>query len=370
MSLDSPDLWSRLSIDDLARSVFEILHREGFHEILRWETGDAQRAESGRVIAGRRTEFFDQARLHDWVVQCWPAEDSVEELGKTLSVLHEKLLHDHPAEGSRFRLAVATGLDLGEDGRKALEAEAGCNLVFWDRPVLQRLYDRHQDLRLRIFGVAPTPQLYFQHLSDRERRFINFETLLAEPVIAQSFETASRIAVDQSTLLTIAHLLVALLRLDEKHSRLFITELGLIPSDIASYLEELLAKGGNRVDFKMTGLRPSQSFRSVLDTAVIVMKVLDEERITERVLLLAILIHPESDSVAALHQLCGQEKDAVLDSFLNSQFAKMESKLLMRIFGPNLKTLGTEGVRALWDEFAPEEDSVARTRIMVLPGSH
>ena len=60
-------------------------------------------------------------------------------------------------------------------------------------------------------------------------------------------------------------------------------------------------------------------------------------------LLLAILIHPESDSVAALHQLCGQEKDAVLDSFLNSQFAKMESKPLFSAEGrlnPAITILG------------------------------
>ncbi len=364
--------WDSLGEDVLTEAVDWILHREGFFDV-EWVSG------SGAPIAEcRRTHVSPGIAIQNWTVCCLFGEARISRDGASLS---QEALHDEIVE----HLAAAAVQDKTVDGvilvsagiftqkaRKALAKDLlkdpkKTELAIWGFEDLEMLLERHQDLRLRLLDIQPSTWFYFRHLSERERQFVDLDKLLELAMVRDCFEVACRVAVDASTLVTIAHLLVALLQRDQDHTRQFIEDLGLEPDEIASYLEQLLGKQTNRVDIKRIGLRLSTSFRRALDTAVIVMKVLDKEQLTQRLLLLAVLSHPKSDSIDALCGLCGKSQEYLVKQFVETMFDDMERKVLAMIFGESLESLGSQAMSLLWEDFDTDESGIAQTGFRSIP---
>lgn len=344
--------WAKLSPENFELLISWMLHREGFFNIS-WR-GDTA-GQGNRVMICQRTRFSGaEVTVVTYVVQCRQHEKN-----PTKAQLKEELLANAGYQPDRLILVTPSAVSAAN--KKALgelQPGPGTEVVVWDRSDLVRLLENHQDLRLRLFQVAPSPYFFVRHLTDRERQFVDFGRLFKRPTINKFFEEACRIAINKSTRVTIAHLLVALIRLDEEFTQSLLKSQDLDPTEIAGYLETLVTRGQNRIDLKLTGLSLSSSFRSVLDTAIIITQLFDNQILTERSLLLAILMHPTSVSVNALNQLCAREEgeQVILNTLLETHYSSQEREMLLGAFGEGLEALGTEQVEALWDKFEASED--------------
>ncbi len=363
MSTSSSEAWSKLSLDDLEDLISWILHREGFFDLRSWDEATEL---DGSVILGWRTNLLDgEVKRRQCVILSREYGKRVsrkalqEDIGSVRSLSPEITIVATPSV-----VSAATKKWAGE-----LQGSIGSQVVIWDRDDLAFLLDHHQDLRLRLFDVPPTHDFFIKHLTDRERQFVDIGRLFSSDTIQESLVEGCRIAIRQSTLVTLAHLLIGLMRFDKGHTRRLFAEQELDPFDIAQYLESLVGRSQNKIDLKTVGLKLSSSFRSVLDTAIIITKLFDLVELQERVLLLAILMHPTSVSVNALNQLCAGEEPVILNALVESHLSTKEVELLLAAFGPDLKALGTQGVKSLWNQFDnidKFDDSVYETRVIPL----
>lgn len=355
-ALNTAAPWAKLSAEDFELLISWMLHREGFFNIS-WR-GDTA-GQGNRVMICNRTHFSGaDLEVMSYVIQCRQHDKN-----PTKAELQEQALANagyHPD-----RLVLVTPSSVTKATRKSMQkAKPGADteLVIWDRSDLVHLLENHQDLRLRLFDVAPSPYFFVRHLTDRERQFVDFGRLFQRKPINRFFEESCRIAINKSTRVTIAHLLVALIRLDTEFTQTLLKSQDLDPTEIAGYLETLVTRGQNRIDLKLTGLSLSSSFRSVLDTAIIITQLFDNQILTERSLLLAILMHPTSVSVNALNQLCAREEgeQVILNALLETYYSAQEREMLLGAFGEGLEALGTEQVEALWDRFEASDDTGRR----------
>lgn len=363
MPLSSSTAWSKLSLEDFEDFVNWILHREGFFDITVWEEA---LEDDGTVLTCWRTRLLDGEVTRQRCVVL------SRQYGKRISrkALKEDIDSVQSLSPDFTILATPSSVSAAtKTWANELQEEIGSHVVIWDRKDLSFFLDHHQDLRLRLFDVPPSHGFFIKHLTDRERQFIDLDTLFRRQAIQESLVEASRIAIRQSTLVTLAHVLIGLMRLDKEQTHKLFQQQELDPFDIAQYLESLVGRSQNKIDLKTVGLKLSSSFRSVLDTAVIITKLFDLEELEERVLLLAILMHPTSVSVNALNQLCAGEEPVILNSLVESQLSAKEVELLLAAFGPDLKALGTQGVKSLWNQFEnidKFDDSVYETRVIPL----
>lgn len=363
MPMSSAEAWSKLSLDEFEDLINWILHREGFFDIRPW---DESVEPDGAAILCWRTHLLGEAVGRR---QCVVLS---REYGKRVS---RKALQEDVASVRSLAqelTIVATPSSVSAATKKwasELQEKVGSKVVIWDCDDLSFLLAHHQDLRLRLFDVPPTHDFFIKHLTDRERQFVDIDRLFHSPIIQEALVEGCRIAIQQSTLVTLAHVLIGLMRFDKGHTHKLFAEQELDPFDIAQYMESLVGRSQNKIDLKTVGLKLSSSFRSVLDTAIIITKLFDLVELQERVLLLAILMHPTSVSVNALNQLCTGEEPVILNSLVESHLSTKEVELLLAAFGPDLKALGTQGVKSLWNQFDnidKFDDSVYETHIIPL----
>lgn len=344
-NLTSPETWNTLNQGEFEDLVFWILHREGFFNVA-WREGTDGEERDG--ISCRRTNLVSlRVDMQEYVVACKMYDDKVPR--KELRSIIEGSVRSEPD----FFVFATSGL-VDEATKRwctSLELDPQPQVVVWERADLAKLLETHQDLRLQLFEIPPSASFFVRHLTEREQQFIDFEQFFKGPIVRGSFEQACQIAIDQSSLVTLAHLLIALIRLDEVCTCDILRKQGLEPADIAAYLTSLVNRNQNKTDIKTASLKLSASFRSVLDTAIVITRLFDDQILTERILLLAILMHPTSVSVSALNQLCSNEEPAVLNALLKRHFSAKERELLLGTFGPELKALGVEEIRDLWDKF-------------------
>ncbi len=351
-ALNTSAPWATLSPENFELLITWMLHREGFFN-MSWR-GDSA-GTGNRVMICQRTYFSGAAvEVLSYVVQCRQHDKK-----PTKALLEEELLENSGYQPNRLVLVTPSVVSPAQKkSLSGLKAGDSTEVIVWDRSDLVHLLENHQDLRLRLFQVPPSPYFFVRHLTDRERQFVDFNRLFKRESINDFFEEACRIAINKSTRVTIAHLLVALIRLDKEFTQTLLKSQDLDPTEIAGYLETLVARGQNRIDLKLTGLSLSSSFRSVLDTAIIITQLFDNQILTERSLLLAILMHPTSVSVNALNQLCAREEgeQVILNTLLETYYSPQEREMLLGAFGEGLEALGTEQVEALWDKFEASED--------------
>lgn len=363
MPESSSAAWSKLSLDEFEDLVNWILYREGFFDIRAWE--DAPE-DGGSVLLGWRTDLLGSKVGRQ---QCVILS---REYGKRVSrqALQEDIASVRSLAAEFTVIATPSSVSTAtKEWARGLTGLIDSNVVIWDRSDLDFLLAHHQDLRLRLFDVPPVHEFFIKHLTDRERQFVDIDRLFSHGTIQKALVEGCRIAIRQSTLVTLAHLLIGLMRFDEEHTQRLFAEQELDHLDIAQYLESLVGRSQNKIDLKTVGLKLSSSFRSVLDTAIIITKLFDEEELQERVLLLAILMHPTSVSVNALNQLCAGEEPVILNTLVESHLTTKEVELLLAAFGPDLKALGTQGVKSLWNQFEnidKFDDSVYETRVIPL----
>lgn len=362
MPQSSAAAWSKLAPEDFEDLVHWILHREGFFDIRPW---DEASEDMGPVVLAWRTDLLNgEVRRQRCAVLC---RDYKRVTRKAL----KEDIGSVRALSPDFTI-IATASAVGASTKtwaRELKELIDSEVVIWDRKDLSFLLGHHQDLRLRLFDVPPEHDFFIKHLNDRERQFVDVERFFNRDTIKASLVEGCRIAIRQSTLVTLAHLLIGLMRLDEEHTKKLFAEQELDPLDIAQYLESLVGRSQNKIDLKTVGLKLSSSFRSVLDTALIITKLFDQDELQERVLLLSILMHPTSVSVNALNQLCAGEEPVILNTLVESHLSTREVELLLAAFGPDLKALGTQGVKSLWNQFEnidKFDDSVYETRVIPL----
>ncbi len=352
-ALNTPAPWAKLSPENFELLITWMLHREGFFN-MSWR-GDSA-GTGNRVMICQRTHFSGATlEVLSYVVQCRQHDKK-----PTKAQLEEELLENSGYQPNRLVLVTPSVVSAAQKQSMAeMKPSEDTEVIVWDRSDLVNLLENHQDLRLRLFEVPPSPYFFVRHLTDRERQFVDFNRLFKRDTINEFFEEACRIAINKSTRVTIAHLLVALIRLDKEFTQTLLKSQDLDPTEIAGYLETLVARGQNRIDLKLTGLSLSSSFRSVLDTAIIITQLFDNQILTERSLLLAILMHPTSVSVNALNQLCAREEgeQVILNTLLETYYSSQEREMLLGAFGEGLEALGTEQVEALWDKFEASEDN-------------
>lgn len=364
--------WSKLSTKSFENLIFWILHREGFFSIT-WH-GDSD-GDLGHTISCQRTDLEGTASMKTgsmktvsmktYALYCKQYKESV-----TPKAIIEDIRKLKKQEADYFVLATSRSMGAAAKAElAALEPELKASVLVWAREDLVTLLENHQDLRLQIFDTTPSTNFFIRHLSEREQRFIDLEHFLSRPAIRTCFKQACRIAMSQSTLVTLAHLLVALMRRDKGVTQKILGDQGLAPLEISTYLESLVSRSQNKADIDISGLKLSVSFRSVLDTAIIINVLFDDQVLTERVLLLAILMHPTSVSVSSLNQLCSQEENTVLKTLVTDHFTELEVKLLLATFGDELKALSTTETRRLWKQFDPFEntDDLTMTREIKVP---
>ena len=347
--MQDSETWARISDRDFERVISWILQREGFFDIS-WRGADPDDPERA-IACWRNTLLSDPIRTQECVVKCRKDEDDLVEI----DMLQADILRITEHKPDNFILATPAKISASarEWAASAATQELGARVLLWGREDLGILFDHHQDLRFKFFNILPSATFFMPHLPDQEEAD-EFEYLFTRPVVRDAFARACTTALDQATLLTAAHLLSALIRVDEDCTRSILDEQGVDPNEIAKYLEQLAGRGQNKVDFAQTGLQTTMAFRSAVEVAIAIETLLGEYTITERALLLAVMMDSESVSVNTLNQLINPNEPVLLNSLLASHFTEKNVAALKRTFGEELRHPDVEALRSLW-HLSPED---------------
>ncbi len=290
--------WLALVPLDFEEMVFWLLQREGFFNVI-WHGQSG--GDKGRDITCQRLEVFGpRVVAHNCVVQCKKYAGRVQR-----AKLYEDILKASEHHPDYFILAT-TGI-VGSSTKDWFNSQGstfGFRLVLWERMDLEILLERHQDLRAKFLQIPVEPDLLLKQLANESHLLAGADKVLLKPTVRRAVTGAYQMAISHSNLFTLAHLLIALLRMDRACTRVLFLKHGIEPERLASALENAFAQQPENTAYHRE-LQVSGSVRQAIEAAIRLMTSLGESVLSERTLVWALLMQQQSGTVEFLATKCG-----------------------------------------------------------------
>lgn len=315
--------WTSISPSQFEELVFWLLHREGFFNVA-WY-GEAG-GDKGRDIVCQRSDLFGpRVMFRNCIVQCKRYKGRV-----ARARLFEDILKASEHNPDCFILAT-TGI-MGastKDWLTTQEQHLPYKLVLWERMDLDILLERHQDIRAKFLGIPVDPGYLLTQVAQESQVLASVDKILLTAGVRRCVTTAYNLALKHSHLVTLGHLLVGLLREDRVCTRPLFLSLTIDPGKLANVLEEAFVKQDEASRMAASAPQISVSVRTGLETAVRVRDRLGEATISERILLMSLILQPFSGTMQFLEYDCRINRDDLLQSLVRKFFTEEQRPLLL-----------------------------------------
>ncbi len=318
MEIIPASLWDSLSPTEFEELTFWILHREGFFN-LEWygESG----SDKGRdIICQRKDILGPKVLVRNCVVQCKRYKG---QLGRTK--IHDDIVKNIEHNPDFFILVTSGIISAAtKDWLGAAQGRFGMRIITWERTDLSILLNHHQDLRMQYLGIIPSTTFFLRNLVPGAAQKPEIENMFRKPDIKNIIQYACQLAIENSTLLTLAHLLVALIRYD-KHTVATLSRAGFSPGEVALALERCIIKKEKTVKIKMDGLKITSVFRQALAKSVELVGTFGKSALSGRLLFLAILTLPRrSGTIIFLEEKLEISRKKLIKTLLDEYFTPEE----------------------------------------------
>ena len=257
------------AMDNVDPTTFEllvcyILTREGFKNV-RW-LGEVGQDKGRDITCEQRSSFVNLESTRKCVVQCKRYSRSVPR-----RTLEEDLLKATEFAPEVYLLVVSGTLSANtKDWLAKQKHRLGFEVYLWERLDLCTILQQHKDLLSSVLRVRNVGESVVDQLLDRSdifaqvnQRFLRFVT----PEVRSCIQRACENCLRTSSVLTIGHLIEAILRIDTAYLRPAITEVGLSPDNVADQLRDQWIGKQEFFPIKERGIQLTGSVRSALEIA-------------------------------------------------------------------------------------------------------
>ncbi len=313
----------KLSPEDFEQLIFSLLHREGYMNC----TWQEREEDDERDIIGYKFTIDGPPELFQrYVVLCKPDKASLSKysLNKDIQKIRE---HDP------YCLIVAANIEISDYKKKVIgdlekEEENHFTVLLWERSDLLELIEKHQDLRLRYFGIEIDDLSSFPAMKNIFQRYelSGFSERL-ETLLKQIFERC----IHDSITVTNSLLLSSYMVEEEKLIQNITAGNTTLQQEMQELLEEIVSDQ-TKINFSTDGIRLSGAFVKALILADKICKVLQRPSIDEKVLLYSLFRVPGSDTLSLLTERFSSDTLRSMEGALFGHFDIDEQDSIKRFF--------------------------------------
>ncbi|MCF8052167.1 MAG: restriction endonuclease [Desulfobacterales bacterium] len=313
----------KLSPEDFEQLIFSLLHREGYMNC----TWQEREEEDERDIIGYKFTIDGPPELFQkYIVLCKPDKASLSKYSLNKDI--QKIRDYDP-----YCLIVAANVEVSDYKKKVIgdlekEEENHFTVLLWEQKGLLELIEKHQDLRLRYFGIEIDDLSNFPAMKNIFQRYelSGFSERL-ETLLKQIFERC----IHDSIIVTNALLLSSYMVEEEKLIQNIAAGNTTLQKEMQEFLEEIVSDQ-TKINFSTDGIRLSGAFVKALILANKISEVLQRPSIDEKVLLYSLFRVPDSDSISFLTERFSSDTIRSMEGALFGHFDIDEQDAIKRFF--------------------------------------
>jgi Tfp pilus assembly pilus retraction ATPase PilT len=313
----------KLSPQDFEQLIFSLLHREGYMNC----TWQGREEDDERDIIGYKFTIDGPPELFQkYVVLCKPDKASLSKysLNKDIQKIREY---------APYCLIVAANIEVSDYKKKVIgdldkEEENQFTVLLWERNDLLELIEKHQDLRLRYFGIEIDDLASFPAMKNIFQRYeLSGFSQRLEMLLKQVFERC----IHDSIIVTNALLLSSYMVEEEKLIQNIVAGNTTLQKEMQEFLEEIVSDQ-TKINFSTDGIRLSGAFVKGLILANKIAEVLQRPSIDEKVLLYSLFRIPDSDTLSLLTERFSSDAIRSMEGALFGHFDIDEQDSIKRFF--------------------------------------
>jgi len=313
----------KLSPEDFEQFIFSLLHREGYMNCTWQERED----DDERDIVGYKFTIEGPPELFQkYVVLCKPDKGSMSKYSLNKDI--QKIREYDP-----YCLIVAANMEVSDYKKKVIddlekEEENHFTVFLWEKKDLVELIEKHQDLRLRYFGIEIDDLSSFPAMKNVFQRYeITGFSKRLETLLKQIFKRC----INDSIIVTNALLLLLYMVEEEKLIQNIAAGNTTFQKEMQEFLEEIVADQ-TKINFATDGIRLSGAFVKALILANKISEVLQRPTIDEKVLLYSLFRVPDSDTISLLTEKFSSDTIRSMEGALLGHFDIDEQDSIKRFF--------------------------------------
>ncbi len=313
----------KLSPEDFEQLIFALLHREGYMNC----TWQEREEEDERDIIGYKFSIDGPPELFQkYVVLCKPDKASLSKysLGKDLLQIKEY---------DPYRVIIAANVEVSDYKKKVIgdiekEEENHFAVLLWEQKDLLELIEKHQDLRLRYFGMEIDDLSGFPAMKNIFERYklSGFSERL-KTLLKQVFERC----IHDSIVVTNALLFLSYMAEEERFIQDIAAGNKALQKEMQEFLEEIVSDQ-TKIDFSTDGIRLSGAFVKTLILANKLSEALRRPSIGVKVALYSLFRVPESDTLSLLTERFSADTIRSMEGTLFVYFDIDEQDAIKRFF--------------------------------------